>query len=181
MNEKYYYLDELIGMIDEPNQTPCRRIYLDNQLMFETAKGSNIKHQAWQGGYIAHITEAMNFAVNIYQNLGHRRTLPFSLSDGLLITYLHDLEKPWKYGGSEEEKNELKKFSDYKEFILDKIKEYNFQLTEDHFNALRYVHGEGEDYSPHRNVQCPLAAFVHICDTISARIWPDFPKENGGW
>jgi hypothetical protein len=43
------------------------------------------------------------------------RPLGFSLSDAILILFLHDLEKP-------------------------------------------------------------LAAFVHLCDTTSARIWPDFPK-----
>jgi len=48
-------------------------------------------------------------------------------------------------------------------------------------NALKYVHGEGNDYNPEVNVQGPLAAFVHCCDTFSARVWPDFPKERDKW
>jgi hypothetical protein len=39
----------------------------------------------------------MNIAIELYKNLGSHRPLPFSLSDVLLILYLHDLEKPWKY------------------------------------------------------------------------------------
>jgi len=66
----------------------------------------------------------MNIATELYKNLGSHRPLSFSLSDALLILFLHDLEKPWKYAGNEQQKAELKSFSDYKEFIKSKIIEY---------------------------------------------------------
>lgn len=181
MTEKYYTLDELLEMIDEPNRSSCKRVYSENKALFEKAKGSNVKHQAWEGGYLDHIRDVMNIAVRLYDDLNSCRPLPFSLSDSLLVLYVHDLEKPWKYGGTKEEKAEVNSFPDYKDFIESKIDEYGFQLTDEHWNGLQYVHGEGADYDPNRNVQGPLAAFVHSCDTISARIWHESPKVRNSW
>ena len=44
------------------------------------------------------------------------------------------------------------------------------------WDALKYVEGEMGDYSARRRVMNPLAAFCHLCDVASARIWFDFPK-----
>ena len=181
MIKKYYNLNELLDMIDEPNRDSCLKIYLENKTIFEMSKGSNIKHQAWEGWYLDHVRDIMNIAIRLYSDLNNCRTLSFSLSDSLLVLYLHDLEKPRKYAGNEKDKTELKSFLDYKDFIKSKIDEYWFQLTKEHWNALKYVHGEWEDYDPNKNIQGPLAAFVHVCDTISARIWFDHPKEKNSW
>lgn len=178
MTEPYYQLSKLIAMIEEPNRTCCDKIYLDNKIMFDKSKGSNVKHQSWEGGYLGHLTETMNIAVRLYDNLNRCRKLPFSLSDSLVVLYLHDLEKPWKYAGTEKQKEEFKSYSDYQDFIKAKIKKYGFELTSMHFNGLKYIHEEGKDYDPNNNVQEPLAAFVHSCDIISARIWHEYPKEQ---
>ncbi|MBT4445888.1 hypothetical protein HOA92_04095 [archaeon] len=67
-------------------------------------------------------------------------------------------------------------------FVASKIAEYGFQLTEAHIVGLKHVEGEKDDYSPKRRTQTPLAAFAHICDTWSARGWPNFPAtENDPW
>ncbi len=178
MGQKYYSFDELIDMINEPNRKLCRKIYLDNKDIFELAKGSNVKHHYWEGGYIGHLTEVMNIAVRLYDNLNSCRELPFSLSDVLLILFLHDLEKPWKYGGDSERAEEIKSFSSSKAFVENKVVEYGFELSVNHLSALEYVHGEGEDYHPSRLIQSPLGALVNACDNLSARVCPDFPKDK---
>ncbi len=68
----------------------------------------------------------------------------FSLSDAYLTLFLHDLEKPWKYAGTPEERKRLEKASheEIKQFMLEKVEEYGIELTPDHLNALKYVHGE---------------------------------------
>jgi hypothetical protein len=58
-------------------------------------------------------------------------------------------------------------------FRLNKLAEYKIVLTDDQSNALRYVEGEGNDYSNAKRVMGPLAAFCHLCDVTSARIWFD--------
>jgi len=181
MVEEYYSLEELLDMVDGPNRSLCKKIYVDNQTMFEKAMGSSVKHQAWVGGYLGHLRDCMNIAVRLYENLGECRQLPFSLSDSLLVLYLHDLEKAWKYGGGDKEKEEIRSITDYQEFVRSKLEVYGFQLTAEHWNGLKYVHGEGGDYDPKVRIQNPLAAFVHCCDTISARIWFDFPEKETDW
>jgi hypothetical protein len=178
-NHVYHTLNDLLSLIDQPNATCCQQLYADNQAMFDAAAGSKTKHQAWEGGYLDHVRDIMNIAVRLYAELSNLRPLAFSLSDSLLILFLHDLEKPWKYAGNEEQKKEVASFADYQDFIKSKINAYGFMLSDEHWNALKYVHGEGDDYDPQVRVQTPLAAFVHVCDTISARIWFDYPKETG--
>ncbi len=170
---QYKSFNHLISLIDEPNQTACLKIINDNKDRFEKASGSLAKHQAWIGGYINHLEEAMNVAINMYEMMNNFRPLDFTISDAILILFLHDLEKPFRYV---EPKIELNTENEKKNFVQGIIDKYNILLNDNHKNALKYIHGEGDDYSRIENVQKPLAAFVHLCDTISARIWPDFPK-----
>ncbi len=143
MTEKYHSLDDLIDMIDEPNRSSCKKMYADHKDLFDYAKGSKAKHQAREGGYVDHITEIMNIAVRLYDTLSACRPLPFKLSDSLVVLYLHDLEKPWKYSNNDHKIEELQKYADYKDFISEKIKAYNFQISDELHNALTYIHGEG--------------------------------------
>lgn len=166
------HLKTLVKLIDEPNQTICIKFIDKNIKRLTHAKGSAIKHQAWPGGYIDHISEVMHIAHLLYPVLNAKRKLPFSLSDALLTLFLHDLEKPWKHieTGTDFTKVEAK------EFRKEKILEYGFELTDEHWNAIKYVEGENENYHPTKRMQGPLAAFIHCCDTLSARVWYDYPS-----
>lgn len=180
--EKYYTFEEIINIIDEPNRTSCKNIYTDNKEIFEKAKWSTLKHQSWEWWYLDHIMEISNIAIKLYKTLSiWNRKFDFTLSDALLTLFLHDLEKPWKYAWNEKQKKELESFPDYKDFIKSKVKQYWFLLTDEHLNALKYVHWEWDDYDPNLRVQWPLWAFIHICDTISARIWFNFPEDKDNW
>lgn len=143
--------------------------------------GSTHNHQAWPGGYIGHIAETMRLAVHLYDGLTmmasfpEKRKVPFELKDAFLVMFLHDLEKPWKYV----DKLKFKTKPDRHVFRLVKLAEFGIQLNSEHENALRYVEGEFEDYSPHARVMGPLAAFCHMCDIASARIWFDEPRHDG--
>ena len=95
----------------------------------------------------------MNLAEIFYDQMNSRRKLPFNLSDALLILFLHDLEKPWKYSKEAQYENELKSYPTYKDFLHAKVKEFNFVLTPEHLNALKYIHGEGDDYHPTERIQ----------------------------
>ena len=165
-----------LTLIDQPNMGACYRLCNDHFKRFEQSLGSLTKHQAWPGGYIDHITEGMNFGFNLYEMMSkYERPLDFTLSDFLLVFFLHDLEKPFRYVepklilDTDEQKNA---------FIDSIIEKYGFNLTNDHRNALKYIHGEGDDYHRTERIQKPLAAFAHICDVASARIWFDYPKNN---
>jgi hypothetical protein len=166
---------DLIQLIDEPNRTACLTIYADNKERFDKAQGSLAKHQAWTGGYVDHLEEAMNFGLSLFDLMNESRPLPFTVSDILLVLFLHDLEKPFRYI---DPKIEFKSDVEKHEFIEGKIHDYGMVLTDDHKNALEFIHGEGDSYSRTERVQKPLAAFVHMCDVASARIWFDYPKKT---
>ena len=161
-------IEEMLKIVDEPHQSDSMRFIEKNRRLFDTSRGSAIKHQWWDGGYRDHITEVMNIAMVTYRSLSVIRPLPFSLSDALFGCFLHDIEKVWKHAVRPEDRKEIDK---------DQLLRDEFHLTDDHWNAVHYAHGEGEDYHPTKKVQGPLAAFVHHCDNTSARIW--FNHRNG--
>lgn len=187
MQTRYHSLNELIDMIDEPNKRCCKNIFEDNKELFIDARGSSYKHQNWWGGYLDHLTETMNYATVFYSTLDNLRPLPFSLSDSLLVLYLHDKEKPWRYikqddGSWKINPKLVNKEIQVEPFVKQKIKKYGFALSPAHLNALKYVEGEKGDYSQKERVQGILAAFVHLCDNWSARGLYDYPKEhNDPW
>lgn len=174
-----FLFQDYLDSIEWENGEACRKMYADHKEKFEKAKGSSVKHQAWEWGYIDHMEQIMGLATDLYPIfVKHCWVQPFSLSDAYLTLFLHDLEKPWKYAGNNEEKTELASYQwDVKSFMMAKAWEYSIQLTTNHLNALKYVHGEWEDYDPNRNVMNPLAAFIHACDTLSARGGYNFPSE----
>jgi len=177
-------LEKLIAMIDEPNaRASCLTLMYDHGSRFAKAWGSTHNHQAWPGGYLEHVRDVMNIAVELHDTLSGFRFLPFSLSDALLVLFLHDIEKPWKH--------------DYHKLVYENIgfgtgpdncglewnkrtrtivrnillRAHKFELTQEQENAMRYVEGEGSDYSSKRRVMNELAAFCHMCDVASARIF----------
>ncbi len=173
-------------MIDEPNRIACQRIFADNRKLFQTVQGSTNNHQNWPGGYFDHIQEIMNIAVILFERLNSIRQLPFSLSDLLLVVYLHDVEKPWKYERREDgqlhHKSTMQNKEDHQGFRMAKLAEYNIMFTPEQENGMKYAEGELNDYTNRRRVMGPLACVAHMCDVCSARLWFAHPaEENDPW
>lgn len=169
-------------MIDELNRSACFRILTENRKLFQTVQGSTNNHQNWPGGYFDHVQEIMNIAVVLYERLSSIRPLPFSLSDLLLVVYLHDVEKPWKYelrdDGQLHHKATMQNKEDHQRFRMAKLTEYGVVFTPKQENGMKYAEGELNDYSNRRRVMGPLACVAHMCDVASARLWFDHPMEE---
>ena len=186
MQPKYFSVDEMIQMIDEPNRSACFKILKNHLGLFQKVPGATHNHQAWPGGYYDHVQEIMNCAEIYYNFLNPIRPLPFSLSDTLLVVFLHDIEKPWKYeigpDGELQHKASLNTKDAEHEFRFKKLNEYGIKLTSEQENGMKYIEGEKNDYSNRKRTMGSLAAFCHLCDITSARIWFDHPKEeNDSW
>lgn len=164
----------MLDALPVPNRSACLALLVAEETRFWQAYGSVANHQVWPGGYYDHIREVMNLACLLYGPMHAAMRLPFSLADALLVLFLHDIEKPWKYerlsDGTLEIVSGLKRKEAQHAFRLAKIKEYGIVLTPEQANALHYVEGEGADYSPRQRVMNELAAFCHACDTMVARI-----------
>jgi hypothetical protein len=179
----YASVDELVGRIDEPNRTACARILAEHRTLFATVQGSTHNHQAWRGGYLDHVAEVMNIAVLLYEQLSAKRPLPFSLSDILLVVFLHDIEKPWKYelgsDGQLHHKADMQGKAAHQKFRMEMLAKYGVVLTAEHENGLKYAEGELSDYTNKQRMMGPLAALAHMCDVASARLWFDYPAASG--
>ncbi len=174
---------ELVGRIDTSNRSACLQILDDHIALFLKASGSTHNHQVWPGGYYDHVEEVMNIAVVLHQILGSLRPLPFSLSDALLVLFLHDIEKPWRFeigaDGMLRNLPGLETKEGREAFRVAKLAEYGIVLTPAQANGLKYVEGEHKDYSSTHRVSNELAAFCHLCDSWSARGWHDHPAAEG--
>lgn len=180
----YLQIEDLLTLLEWPYQTACQRILSDHRPLFEKARGSTHNHQTWEGGYIDHVTDGMNYARHLYVfDKAFGRRLPFSLSDALLIFFLHDLEKPWRIiireNGEVTNKEGLDTKKAFQWFREEKLREYGLDLNPYLMNALTYVEGELANYSSTHRVMNELAAFCHKVDVWCARGWYDYPRVPG--
>jgi hypothetical protein len=176
MTPLYLSFGELLQRVHQPYRSAFQQLLATHDDLFRSARGSSYNHQAWVGGYADHVREVMNAAVVLYDTLGQLRALPFSLSDALVVLFVHDLEKPWAY---EEVNGTWRRRTGLKEnahgFRLAKLAEAGVTLPADLERAVLFVEGEGNHYSNRARAMSPLAAFCHMCDVASARLWHDCP------
>jgi len=195
---KYYDLHSLMKEMSALNFEELMKLLNDHRKLMATAMGSSKNHQAWEGGYLAHIVECLNIAVWLYDTSPRR--LPFARCHALEVLFLHDLEKPFKQfpdaGTPIGSWAQLEPLSHYnqggvqinlnskqfrKEFRNQLIRKYGIQLSDAQWNALAYVEGVPDsEYSPGERTMGELAAFCHCCDILSARLWYDEGK-TGAW
>lgn len=185
MGFSYDSVPDMLEAIDEPNRIACQKLYNEHEKLFRKAPGSSHNHQAWEGGYLDHVREVMNICIMLYTLYSETRELNFSLADALLVMFLHDIEKPFKERiiyTIEEVHGTTGEFITIKQAKAmvrnDIIEQYDINLTEQQQNALKYVEGEGADYTNEKRVMNELAAFCHIVDVSSARIWHDYGKSK---
>lgn len=175
-----YSLDQTIELIDKSQRDIVRQILIDNLDLFLQSLGSSHSHQSWLGGYLDHVTEIMNLAIEDYKMLNSLRPLSFTLSEALVVLFLHDIEKPWRYHINEEtgELETIVGMQNKSERAINRnitIARYGLVLNTQQINAMKYVEGELDDYSPNMRMMWPLAAFCHRQDVWSARGWPNYP------
>lgn len=177
-------LQGLISLMQPEHKRVAEKICEDYKNIIYAIPGSASKHQTWEGGYVSHLEETMNLAVILYHQLHTRRPLDFTLSSALFCLFLHDFDKVQRYRMVDGQLQSMSSYdTDYINKTRDIVKEnYKYALTSEEFNALKYAHGEGNDFQPGgERVMLPLATLVHCCDTISARIWHDYGKLHESW
>lgn len=176
-------LEPMLQEIAVSNREQALALWQDIASHIPDAAGATVSHQAWPGGYRDHVQECMNIARILYERMNAERTLPFSLQSAYLVLFLHDCEKPFRHATDVQLSHfpwiATRPDKSDKDFQKRLVEQYGFVISDEEWNALRYVEGEPEsEYVEGGRLQGPLAAFCHICDTISARIWYDFPAHD---
>jgi len=165
-----FSFDDLLHLIDDERLPGVLRFHEEFRPLIEVSAGSAKKHQAWPGGYKDHIHQCFRLAFSLYERF--KPHWNFSLGSALLVLYFHDLEKIWKYTVGLPE-NFDKSFW-YNDVLPNK---YGIVFSSEELNALKYVHGEGDDYSDER-VMNELATLCHCADTLSARVFYDLRESE---
>jgi hypothetical protein len=156
-----------LNHIEGDNLKKCLNLLRFFTTNYSDAPGSSHNHQAYKSGYYKHISDVLDYAFFLYRELSVRQPLDFSLSDAILVLFLHDIEKPIKYS---KDYNEV---DDSETIRNNLIQQFDIQLNEEQKLAIKYIHGENSDYKKDQRVMSPLCAFCHCCDIISARIFYD--------
>lgn len=176
----YLDLGRLLALLSGDVGERMERLYDDHYVEYEHARGSSANHQAWRGGYWDHVCEIGNIAVNQYAWMDAVRPLPFTLHDALLVLFAHDLEKMVRFRADGSEDPRLADKADKAAFRLALLARYEIQLTPEQANAMWLAEGLRDgDYRSDRRQMGPLAAFVHTCDLLSARLWYSHPMPDG--
>ncbi len=149
---------------------------------FNTMPGSGHNHQAWPGGFRVHMDQCMNLAYHIvdlfadqyFDLLEHGfeddLDIPETENDSVFVVlYFHDVEKLFRG-------TDFDKWVFLKETLPAK---WGIVLTPEELDAIKYVHGEGDDYRKDKRVMSRLAAICHMADIGSARVLFDIGKPKG--
>ncbi len=132
--------------------------------LIDSVVGSGHNHQNWEGGYRDHLLQCFEIADRLYSLADYT----FELRSAVIVLYFHDIEKLWR-----NEKIDKEKY--YTEVLPNK---FNIIFTNDELNALKYIHGEGDEYRKDKRIMNELASFCHSCDVLSARCFHSIKKIN---
>jgi hypothetical protein len=157
-------VEDYLWSIADSRRGAILHFHHENIELFDVSAGSSYNHQAWRGGYRDHITQCLHIAEYLYK----MSVFPFLFDSVIVSIYFHDIEKLTRYSTGET--------IDKEEFLDKTLSEKGIVFSEEEQNALRFAHGEGDEYTKQGRTMLPLAAFTHVCDTISARIYHDFAQ-----
>lgn len=166
--------EEVLMAVTGSRGEHLRQYHREHREFIDQAMGSGHNHQAWVGGYRAHLEQFFALALSIgkvftVEFIGSMKEVPWE--SVVLVGYFHDIEKMHKYSDlSNVEPWRSTRFDkdNYLRFVL--RDRWGIILTEEELDAIKYVHGEGDDYRKDRRVMSPLAALCHMADVGSARI-----------
>jgi hypothetical protein len=169
-------LDNYIALLDKLLADPALRL----------SPGSSHNHQAWPGGYLDHVLDCLRIAGRLYVPMFDSWSVPvpFTLPSVIRVLFLHDIEKPWRHAARHMPRTHWSTVEELasgdktarKECRRVVMARMGITLTAEEENAMLYVEGEHDDYSPQRRVMNELAAFCHMCDVASARISYDLAR-----
>ncbi len=170
--------DRMIALLDEDMQGPVYDFFVNYYKGFTEARGSRVKHHARVGGLRHHLLQMATLYSILYSIfsllVAHR---DYTISDGIVVIFLHDIEKLLKYT----DQNDLDFYkgqyqSDPRIMLQGVVREFQIPLLPKHWDALKYIHGEGADYDPNRRVMSAFGALCHCADILSARIGHDLDE-----
>ena len=184
---------DMINMIqDEDLRTKVIKLLEDLHPLMVKQPASADKHHKHMGGFVAHTQEVMNIALRIWKDMSKHGELTCTMDDVILCSFVHDLDKLWRYAKNNGSFSRAKKGVAGREkwyepefmyaldwpkiessgVIASKCGEYGIKLTPQHIHAITFHHGgwSAMDKVPGPNNLSMLATILHAADILSAWI-----------
>jgi len=144
------------------------------KVLIEMVPASVKYHHNWTGGYQDHVRQVIEKAVMLYSSTGDIK-LNFTLDDVILVAYIHDLDKLFRYQRMKQPKDgrEWEFAGDYPSYddsakVAMMCAEFGILLTDVHLEALAMHHGGWSANSS--RTMTPLAVILHSADLMSTYI-----------
>jgi len=172
-------MDSLRNIISRVNDCTLKDklLYVYEQVFVEMkTKPAAVRfHHTEAGGLLRHTTEVANIALNIYN--GNKELIELSRDDVILVSFIHDFNKLYKYR-SETEQWKIKKgqlFGYAEKISMEETAEtvwrcskLGLELTELHINAISYHHGGWTAGGTiNSGMMSSLGVVLHAADMLS--------------
>lgn len=177
-------IPKYISMIEDKDlREKIKSIYLDLRANMEYYPASTKYHHKDFGGHGDHTAQVMELSINIYNSL-KESCADFNLDDVILVAFVHDLDKLWRYqqikerkeGGPIFEYKELEvPYDEYSKTIAECFRR-GLELKDIHIEAIDHHHGGwAQDLSSVYNYRSKnigkLATILHCADMLSCSLW----------
>jgi len=201
MPDSYESISAMLGLISANREDEldlklkAMHQQLESRIRYWPA--SRRRHHSWVGGYADHIKEVMVFGIHIfktlteYSELTKRDLLNFSQDDVILVAYIHDIDKLYrykdmpigdyrrqeKYGGQRWDNADGLLYPDESAKVTQICARHNIILTDAHIEALAHHHGGFSNnlssvyaYMSGQNGMTQLSTLIHSADLISGNV-----------
>jgi hypothetical protein len=151
------------------------------------------KHHHWKtGGWSDHTAQVIKISIDLYKEISKYDPIKdFTLDDVILVAFVHDLDKLWRYVELKEPKEDQifeyrKDLPPYNESskVVAECFRYGIELNDQHIEAIDHHHGGysfdiSSVYSKNTSMT-KLSALIHCADILSTYMWGDHETKDNG-
>ena len=181
-NKRYANGDKLLDLLEKIEDQDLRPKVIELYKKFEDKinyyPASSTAHHNWPFGWSDHTAQVIDFGIKLYKNVVPKSLADFTLDDVILVCFVHDLDKLWRYKEAEGKRKKKIHFDYVKRLpfeptskVIAECFRNGIELTDQHIEAINNHHG---GFTPHlisvqsKNVRLSqLSSVVHAADLFS--------------
>lgn len=182
------HLENLFKLLTEPLRSVVQLTHdsLKDRIYSQPAAVDH--HHWWPAGYADHIAQVMDISYKLWKEASESAT-EVSQDDVLLVAFVHDLDKLWRYrpttdkrlldkGRTFEYNKDQVSYTDVSKTVAECYKR-GIILEDRHLEAIDHHHGGWSSdlssvYAPYGRNMTKLSTILHCADMFSTKIYGTF-------
>lgn len=147
-------------------------------------------HHWWKKGWLDHTAQVLKISIDIYNNMSEYEPITdFTIDDVILVAFVHDLDKLWRYTELEKPKegqlfeyrNDITPYTESSKVVAECFR-HGIELTDQHIEAIDHHHGGysvdiSSVYSKSSKTT-KLSTLIHCADMLSTFMWGKNEAKN---